>query len=324
MRMRNDLAVHGLWVAIGLALACCSTDACATQDADNALAHLLAPPVVAAHRGGYFEPGNPLQKIQATLNAGNAQVLEIDLRLTLDGVVIVSHDAETSGHSACVGPVESFTYAALAACQRRIGKEPTTRFEDVLDAVNGRAVVNAEFKTPEVIAPAIAMVEARHAKSWVYFQATGDLTKYHLARQLDAEVALLLKVTSDDGIQEAIALHDPHLMILELDRDFVTPQRVSQIHAANMLVSENSFRYQFTEERFRASCNRVFERGIDIAVTNNASRCARQRGTWQTNLTRSDSNPFDRQHVRADFRAHKHAAELLLGSFGAALIALAI
>ena len=309
--------------AIAFFLACFSTNLRAAPIDGDALKHLLAPPVVAAHRGGYFEPGNPLKKIRTTLNAGAARVLEIDLRLTLDGVVIVSHDEDLSG-GGCFGNVDKTAYAALAACERALAGQPITRFEDVLHAVNGRAVVNAEFKTEEVIAPAIGIVRARHAKSWVYFQATGDLTKYHMARHIDAEIALLLKVTSDDEIRQAIALHDPHLVILELDRDFVSPQRVSRIHAAHMLVSENSFRYQFTEERFDASCDRVFGLGVDIAVTNNASSCAAQRGMWRKDRGGHDSTPFDRQHLRADFGGNKYALELFFAGIGILVIALVI
>lgn len=248
----------------------------------------------------------------------------MDLRLTRDGVVIVSHDEDIAGSGACKGNVDTFTYVALAACQRAIDGERITRFTDVLDAVDGRVVVNAEFKTEAVIAPAVAIVEARHAKSWVYFQATGDLTKYHLVRRIDADIALLLKVTSDAEIRQAIALHDPHLVILELDRDFVTPQRVSRIHAAHMLVSENSFRYQFTGERFSASCDHVFALGVDIAVTNNASSCATQRGKWQQGWSDRDESPFDRQHLRADFGGNKHALELFFAGIGTLLVTLPI
>jgi hypothetical protein len=196
-----------------------------------------------------------------------------------------------------------------------------TRLVDVLDLVRGQAVVNAEFKTQDVIEPAIRIVEARHAWSWVYFQATGDLTKYRMARRIDPTIALLLKVTSDDEIRQAIALHDPHLVILELDRDFITPQRVSRIHEAHMLVSENSFRYPFTEERFTASCDRVFGLGVDIAVTNNPAGCAAQRGTWRNGGV-AGSSPFDRQHLRAYFGGNKYALELFLAGIGLLGIAL--
>jgi glycerophosphoryl diester phosphodiesterase len=329
MQTRSGLDTpQGFLAAIAFVLGSAGTNLHATPVNTPAntdtVRHQLAPPVVAAHRAGFFERGSPLQKAQATLQTDAAQVLEMDLRLTLDGIVIVSHDDALSGKGTCVGPVETFTYAALAECERTIHKEPATRFEDVLAAVDGRAVVNAEFKTQEVIAPAIALVHARHATPWVYFQATGDLTKYHMARQLDPEVALLLKVTSDEEIQQAIDLHDPNLIILELDRDFVTPERVAQIHAANMLVSENSFRYQFTEERFTASCNRVFGLGIDIAVTNNASRCSAQRPTWRTHMSGYRANPFDRQHLRADFHGHKRAMEVVMAGIASLGIALVL
>lgn len=312
---------QGFLAAIALTLLGLCTNLRAESLAVDAVAQRLVPPVVAAHRSGKFVSGSPLRKVQSTLKSGAAKVLEMDLRLTHDGVVVVVHDPYLSGHGACSGPVEQFTFAELGACQHAIDGESVTRFDQILDVVNGRAVVNAEFKTQEVIAPAIRIVEAKHAKSWVYFQATGDFTKYRMARKIDPDIALLLKITSDDMLGQAIALHDPHLIILELDQDFVTPKRLARIHAAHMLVSENTFRYQFTEERFVASCDRVFGLGIDIAVTNNPSSCATQRGTWRNNLSgRRHSNPFDRPHLRADFDDNKYALEL----FVAGLITLAI
>lgn len=310
--------------SIALLFAGCASNLHAAPVGTNSLQNFLEPPVVAAHRGGYFEQGSPLDKIKATLSTGSAQVLEMDLRLTRDGVVIVAHDGTIQGSGQCTGPVDSFTYDALSACQLALDRKPTTRFADVLDAVRGRAVINAEFKTAAVIAPAIGLVKASHASSWVYFQATGDLTKYRIARQIDEDVALLLKVTSDDEIRQAIALHDPHLVVLEMDRDFVTAQRVARVHAAGLLVSENSFRYQFTAERFTASCDHTFSLGVDIAVTNNASSCAAQRGAWISGHAEQYSSIFDRQHLRADFRGNKRALELFALGLVLLLVVLAI
>ncbi len=309
----------GVAILLGFVAVGASAEPVAASGQADPLRRLLAPPVVAAHRGGYFESGNPLAKIRATLGAASARVLEIDLRLTRDGIVVVSHDASTAKSGACAGDVGSFAYAELATCERAHGGEPVTRFAEVLDLVDGRAVVNAEFKTEDVIGPAIRLVEARRAESWVYFQATGDLAKYRIARRVAADIALLLKVTSDDGIREAIALHDPHLLILEMDQAFVTPRRLQQIHAANMLVSVNSFPYQFTRERFVANCDRLFSMGVDIAVTDNPSSCAAQREAWGKVQPGRWSDAFDRRRLRADFGGSKPAFELFLA--GIAMLA---
>lgn len=283
----------------------------------------MHPPLVAAHRGGYFEPGNSLAKVRETLQAGKADIVEIDLRLTRDGVVVVSHDASAFKSGDCHGDVSTFTYAALEACSEAANVASIPRFDSLLELVHGKAIVNAEFKTDTVVDPAIRIVEAAHAKQWVYFQATGELTKYLEARDFDRDVALLLKVTSDAQIERAIALHDPHLLVLELDRDFVTPERVARIHAAGMLASENSFRYQFTAERFSASCDRVFSMGVDISVSNNPTACAEQRKAWRSVGVASDGGLLDRQHLRGYFGGSKIALELAFAGLVLLLSALA-
>lgn len=72
----------------------------------------LAPPLVFAHRGAsWHAPENTLEAFELAARLG-AQVLELDVQLTADKAVVVSHDATvdrmTDGHGAIAGmPLEA-------------------------------------------------------------------------------------------------------------------------------------------------------------------------------------------------------------------------
>lgn len=260
--------------------------------------------LVAAHRAGFFGASNTLQQIRASLREGDADILEVDLRTSSDGFVFLFHDDTMDKKTTCSGAVEGRVMERLSSCRMNANGYGIAGFNEVLGAVRGRIIVDAEFKTDAVVAPAIALVRKWNAQGWVYFQVGTNRERYRLARELGPEIALQFKAATDADISWAISLHDDMLTVIEMDRDFVTPDRIRRAHAAGKLVSENTWRYQFSEERWRASCDRAFEMGVDIAVTNNASSCADQaQHPVRSSLARISDAIVDRQRIRVAFRS---------------------
>ncbi|MBS0216069.1 MAG: glycerophosphodiester phosphodiesterase family protein [Proteobacteria bacterium] len=231
---------------------------------------------VAAHRGGYFGLQNVQRQFDATTATGDADILEMDLHASRDGDVFVYHDDDLSTKSTCHGAPATLTTAQVSQCRLRAG-DPLPRFDEVLAHAKGRIIVDAEFKTMDVIAPAIALATRANMLDRVYFQTGGSRDKYAAARAVSKDAFLQFKATSDDDIDWVIAQHDPKLAIVEMNATFATPERIAWLHQAGKLVSVNSWRYQVLEERLTASCDQTFRRGIDIAVTNNPASCSAQR-----------------------------------------------
>lgn len=72
-------------------------------------------PLVFAHRGGRaLAPENTVAAFDRGLAAG-ADALELDVRLTRDGVPVVHHDADLDRCTSGTGPIERLTAADLAA-----------------------------------------------------------------------------------------------------------------------------------------------------------------------------------------------------------------
>jgi glycerophosphoryl diester phosphodiesterase len=97
-----------------------------------------AAPLIAAHRG-LIGPGvseNSIEAIRAAAAAG-LDAVEIDLRTTADGVIILSHDATvdrvTTGH----GRVSHFTLAEVRTLALKGGSGHIATFEEALDAAKG-------------------------------------------------------------------------------------------------------------------------------------------------------------------------------------------
>lgn len=232
----------------------------------------LKAPLVGAHQGGYPWKGsnNTIKKFNQAIKDG-AAILEMDVRVTKDGIVAVYHD-----DTACKQNVSEMTFAELKNCER-----DTELFEDVLTAVNGRAIVNAEFKIQEVAVPAIKLVQKYAAYDWVYFQTKAERERYLLARKTDNRIALNYKAVNDAELDWALSHNDPYLVIIEMEKDMANPKNLKKAHAAGKLVSVNSWRYGSLEEFFSAACDKVFKLGIDIAIANNISGCVRQKSKYK-------------------------------------------
>lgn len=288
----------------------------ASADVGGSLIGRLHSPLVAAHRGGEFGQPNTLVQFANAMQTDDAEILEMDLRLTSDGKVVVFHDPTLDQKSECTGTVEASTYARLLRCKLTNG-ERIALFADVLTLVDGKKIISAEFKTDSVIGPAADLVLAAHAAGWTYFQVGSSRARYQSVRSRSSELAVMAKADSGAALDWILAANDPLLKIVELNRDAVNTALLQQLHAHGKLVSLNTWRYQFTEERFIASCDRAFGQGIDIAVTNNPASCRRQARLPLSHGVDA-GYVIDRQHIRTWGRSHPGLVRVL----GAALASL--
>lgn len=131
----------------------CSLAAPAQTRVDTIRRHLLTPGdgtvLVAAHRGDWRNaPENSLEAVESAIDLG-VDIVEVDVRRTLDGVLILMHNASigatTSGH----GTVALSSYRRLQRKTLRSGCRLETRakiptLEEVLVASKGRVLLNLD------------------------------------------------------------------------------------------------------------------------------------------------------------------------------------
>jgi glycerophosphoryl diester phosphodiesterase len=127
-------------------------------------------PVVVAHRGASVDlPENTQEAFQGALDAG-ADAVELDVRLTSDGIPVVMHDPHVSRTTDGVGGVHELTLAevkrldASGGLHRAGGRTEVPTLREVLDLLSGRAAVNLEIKNipgePSFDSPREAAVRA--------------------------------------------------------------------------------------------------------------------------------------------------------------------
>jgi glycerophosphoryl diester phosphodiesterase len=123
-------------------------------------------PAVVAHRGASARyPENTLPSFAGALEAG-ADLVELDVRLTADGVPVILHDLDVSVTTDGSGLVHELTLAEVKRLDAGKGRGERTEvptLREALELVTGRAGVNIEIKNlpeePAFDSPTEAAVE---------------------------------------------------------------------------------------------------------------------------------------------------------------------
>jgi glycerophosphoryl diester phosphodiesterase len=114
---------------------------------------------VIAHRGEHLHhPENTLPAYQAAIDAG-ADFIEVDVRTTSDGQLVMMHDATVDSQTNGKGAVKDMTFQQIRALDVRGSKVPT--FDEVLELAHGKIGVYVDSKQVSA-ADMIAAVE-RHS-----------------------------------------------------------------------------------------------------------------------------------------------------------------
>jgi glycerophosphoryl diester phosphodiesterase len=106
-----------------------------------------------AHRGASaYEPENTLRAFERAIAMG-ATMIELDVYMTRDGHVAVSHDADLSRVATSAGRIQAMTRAEIKQIDVGQGERIPT-LDEVIDHVRGRAELYIELKgqwTPEPV-----------------------------------------------------------------------------------------------------------------------------------------------------------------------------
>lgn len=173
-------------------------------------------PCVVGHRGASATvPENTLAAFDAAWRAG-ADAIELDLRLTADGVVVVIHDDtldRTTDGSGAVGPR---TFAALRTLDAgswfspAFAGQPIPRLDEVLRYAASRPTLGVllEYKggwTTEEVGLTVASIDAAGVRDRTVAQSFSPAT---LAALLEAAPDLPRGLLVDDDRREALDLAD--------------------------------------------------------------------------------------------------------------------
>lgn len=145
-----------LWIlaAACTLLSCRQNSSEPTSKAEQVIAALNDPAskyvVVVCHRGDWRNyPENSLGAIESVIRMG-ADIVEIDLKLTKDSVLVLSHDYTCNRMTTGKGDISSMTYDSLATFNLKTAHNvaiPGTRittFQEALEVCKDRIVINVD------------------------------------------------------------------------------------------------------------------------------------------------------------------------------------
>lgn len=129
-------------------------------------------PLPIAHRGGAAEmPENTMVAFEHAQRLGFPYV-ELDVRATSDGILIVYHDSVLDTLTDRSGAVAELSWAEVS--QARVeGEEPIPRLEEVLDTWPNLRV-NIDPKHPKAVAPLVKILQARDCADRVCISTFSD------------------------------------------------------------------------------------------------------------------------------------------------------
>ena len=147
--------------------------------AATAQANPLQPITIVAHRGlTEGVPENTLAAFRQSIDRG-VQIIELDLRITKDGQLVVIHDPTLDRTTNCAGSIAAMELEAVRLCATDGGEHVPT-FAEVIALVRDRTVrILADVKDGTPIGPVLQAIRDQHAESKVIL---GIRSTKHVAR----------------------------------------------------------------------------------------------------------------------------------------------
>ena len=161
--------------------------------------------LVSAHRGG-VEPGYPEHAIETFANtlSGAPMLLEMDVRRTADGVLVMMHDESLERTTTGTGNVSDLTFAELSAFQLIDNEGEITPYRipslsEVLSWARGRAFVQLDLKRTVPVEELVEAIIENDALSYamVITYETGDALR---AAAVSDEVVISIQLTDPDRL----------------------------------------------------------------------------------------------------------------------------
>lgn len=200
----------------------------------------LPQPRIVGHRGAMgVEPENTVRSFRRAVRDG-VDAVELDLRTSSDGVLVICHDRTVDRTTNGRGLVAEQTFAELRALDAGEGERIPT-FEEVVEAVDG-VLIQAELKAIEAVPLLSRVVRERDLGDRVIVTSFHEDMLAEAARLLpDVPRGLIFSELPDDGLARAKALGASLLCagIGSLRRDHVEACHADGLDVCGWLVNDS-------------------------------------------------------------------------------------
>ncbi|MEN8248089.1 MAG: glycerophosphodiester phosphodiesterase family protein [Bacteroidota bacterium] len=186
--------------------------------------------LIAAHRASNKKyPENSLAAIKYSIEMG-VDIVEIDIRTTKDGKLVLMHDGTLKRTTNGEGNVKDFTYDELAKLELDSEWGDTITYkiplaEEALKLAKGKIMIDLDIKDV-YIKPLVNLVHKTNTEKQVLF-FDGSFEILDSVLILDSTLMVMPRAHSLDDVKEIIERYHPP--VIHIDPDFYTDEVVSTI-----------------------------------------------------------------------------------------------
>ncbi|TDQ80059.1 glycerophosphodiester phosphodiesterase family protein [Sphingobacterium yanglingense] len=200
---------------------------------------------IAAHRGAHNKyPENSIASLQEAIRLG-VSIVEIDLRSTKDGVLILMHDKTVDRTTTGKGKVSDLTYAEISALNLRetahgaISAHKIPTFQEALAICKNKCIIDIDFKEENraYIRTAFDQIVAAGMQDQVLFFLY-DYKDMASASKLNKEITLFPRANNMQDLNAI--LKEGRTKIIHIDESFTDIQSLSKLKEQGIYLWLNS------------------------------------------------------------------------------------
>jgi len=218
---------------------------------------------------GNFE--NSLASTKQSIRSG-VDIVEVDVRTTKDGHLVLMHDSSIDRTTTGKGKVEDLTLAEirkfrLKAPYGRISEETVPTFEEFLKVTKGKIMVDVDMKTDNVTG--ILEAVKRTGTSGEVFYFDDDYDQLDRIRELDASAQIMPRARSYQKADSALTRFSPP--IVHIDPSFNAVQLVDLLRANRAISWLNALGYVHCYIRYgegKEALKELVKNGANMIQTN--------------------------------------------------------
>ena len=181
--------------------------------------------LVTAHRAAHNGfPENSLGAVKHAIDLG-LDIIEVDLKVTTDGVPVLMHDRTIDRTTTGTGDPESYSLAELKKFHLKmpdgtVSEETIPTFEDVLNLVHDKVMVDIDIKTSK-LKPIAEVVKKTDSQNQVFY-FDDDYESLKEVLSYDSNAMVMPRAYSYEMADSALQLFDP--VAIHIDSKFYTSE----------------------------------------------------------------------------------------------------
>lgn len=196
--------------------------------------------MVAAHRGFHTDvPENSIASIEKAIQ-NDIDIVEIDVRISKNGIPVIMHDEEIDRTTTGSGNVEDYTVTELKQFNLLHNGDQTTQkiptLAEMLVMGKGEILFDLDIKT-EQIEKIIRVVEETHAANSVFF-FDSDWAVLEQVREAHPDWNIMPRTYNMEQAKEAYERFKP--WAVHVDPSFATPELADYLHERGVHVWINA------------------------------------------------------------------------------------